>query len=100
MKPKDNESLESWIERSRLYEQGLAMQKLALGQNPELVLEEFSRRLMEKILHPMYKTIQTSAMKNYDSEQDKLNYEENYIKKFQPVADHMDDFIIDKSDLK
>ena len=55
MRPKQGENYASWASRARLYEYGLALQKIAQGQDPEQVLEEMSRRLLDKLLHPIYK---------------------------------------------
>lgn len=91
MKPKEDETYESWVQRARLYEQGIAMQKLAEGEDPSKVLDEFSRRLIEKFLNPLYKSLHKSVEKTTTSEQDRINYRDNYLSKIQPRADHVDE---------
>lgn len=100
MKPKEGESFESWAARARMYEQGVAMQKIAQGEDPEKVLEELSRRLLDKLLHPIYKEIRESCITAYDSDVAKREYEEKYLKNYTPVADHVAEDFFDNSDEK
>jgi glutamyl-tRNA reductase len=55
MKPNPDESYESWCERVRLYEHGHALQRLARGENIEVIMQDMSRRIEEKLLHPLFK---------------------------------------------
>ena len=87
MTPRNDESYESWIHRAKMYEQGIALQKLAEGKDPNLVFEEFSRRLLEKILHPIYKELHKEAGSNYNPELDKQKYFENYLSKINNLVD-------------
>ena len=98
MKPKDGESYQDWIERARMYEHGVALQRIAQGQDPEQVMKDMSRRLMEKMLHPIYKTIQEAYTTEFDAEKSRRDYEEKYLKHSRPVADHVDGNLFDKND--
>lgn len=100
MRPKEGESYESWLERARMYEHGVALQKIAQGEDPEKVLEEMSRRLVEKSLHPIYRAIQDSVISDFDPEESRKAYEEKYLKNRKPVADHVDGNLFDKTDEK
>jgi hypothetical protein len=90
MRPKEGESYEAWIDRARMFEQGLAMQKIAEGQDIDIVLEEMSRRLMDKILHPIYKEIIKLYKVDFDVEQSRKDYEQKYLNNRSLVADHVD----------
>jgi len=96
MKPYPNESMESWSERVRMFEHGVALQKIAQGKDPEMVMEEMSRRIMDKLLHPIYKEI-SSSIKNINVEESKKSYEEKYLKNRIPVADHVEGQLFDKT---
>ena len=98
MKPFENETYESWVNRVRMFEHGKAMQRIAMGENTEEVMEDMARRIMEKMLHPVYKEIQQQHTKAYDSEKSRKDYEEKYLRFHQPVADHVDGTIFDKDE--
>ena len=90
MKPNPNETYESWVERVRMFEHGVALQEIAQGKDPNEVLEKMSRRIMDKLLHPVFKAIKDSVVLT-DTEASRKAYEENYMKKYGPKADHIDD---------
>lgn len=96
MRPRENESYKDWVKRASMYEQGIAMQKIAEGHDPNIVLEDMSRRLMDKLLHPIYKEIQDSYKTDFDIEQSRRDYEEKYLNNRSPVADHVDGNLFDK----
>lgn len=50
-------NLPQWAEQVRLFELGKALQNLAQGQNPTLIAEVMSVKIMNKILHPVLKSI-------------------------------------------
>ena len=50
-----DESYESWCQRVRLYEHGLALQRLAKGEAIEIIMQDMARRIEEKLLHPLFK---------------------------------------------
>ena len=91
MKPYPNESYEDWSKRVAMFEHGHAMMQIAQGKDIEEVLEEMSRRIMGKLLHPIYNAIKASSTNTYDAEQEKESYKRNYLDKNpQGVADHID----------
>jgi glutamyl-tRNA reductase len=55
MKPNPGESYESWCQRVRMYEHGLALQRLAKGDHIENIMQDMARRIEEKLLHPLIK---------------------------------------------
>ena len=90
MKPNPNESMESWSERVRMFEHGHAMMQIAQGKDVDRVLEEMARRIMEKLLHPIYKAIAQSET-TYDAEKAKQLYKEQFIDRVPRASDHIDD---------
>ena len=96
MKYNPDESYESWATRVRMFEQGMAMQRIANGDSVDQVLEDMARRIMEKLMHPVIKHIQEVKVSEYDPENIRKEYEENYLKKYGPKADHILDEQIDK----
>lgn len=95
MKPNPGESYESWAERVRMFEHGVALQDLAQGKDVNEIMERMSRRMLDKLLHPLYKEI-SSANKNIDLEESKRVYKEQYLDRNTPVADHVEGQIFDK----
>jgi hypothetical protein len=55
MRRNPNESYESWCQRVRMYEHGLALQRPAKGENIEIIMQDMARRIEEKLLHPLLK---------------------------------------------
>jgi glutamyl-tRNA reductase len=96
MKYNPEETYESWANRVRMFEQGLAMQRIANGDSVDQVLEDMARRVMEKLMHPIIKNIQEVRVSDYDPEKSRKEYEENYLNKNSPKADHVLDEKIDK----
>ena len=95
MKPNLNESYESWISRVRIFEQGRAMQKIAQGEDVNLVMESMSRRIMDKLMHPLYNAIR-SSVKSEDLENSKKSYKEKYLDYNAPKADQVEGQLFDK----
>jgi glutamyl-tRNA reductase len=91
MKYDPNQSYEKWAERVRMYEYGIALQQIAKGGDPEKVMLDMSRRMMEKLMHPVIKHIQETSVSDYDPEKSRKEYEETYLKKVSPRPDHIDD---------
>lgn len=89
MKPKEGETYESWIERAKMYEHGRALQRLAQGDSVDDVMEDMSRRLVEKMLHPIFKEIRRNTETGFDVEESRKRYEEQYLKLNRPAADHV-----------
>jgi len=90
MKPTPNESYEEWGKRVAMYEHGHAMMQIAQGKDPEQVLEQMSRRIMDKLLHPIFKAIREKPV-DYDVEACKESYKRNYLDKNpHGVPDHIE----------
>ena len=97
MKPNPNETYESWSERVTMFEKGRALQRIAQGESVESVMEDMGRRIMEKLLHPIFKAIKESTKTEYDP----VKSREEYYKKmgnYSPVADHVEGNLFDKDE--
>jgi glutamyl-tRNA reductase len=90
MRYKPDEPYEQWLERVRQLEYGIALQRLANGDPLEQVMEDMSRRIIDKNLYPILKALRDIPT-NYDAEKSKKAYEDNYLSKTKPVADHVVD---------
>jgi glutamyl-tRNA reductase len=98
MNPLPNESYESWSNRVEMFERGRALQKLAQGDPVEIVMEEMGRRIMEKLLHPIFKAIrESSTSTNYNPVKSKQEYDAK-MRYHAPVADHVEGNLFDKLD--
>lgn len=64
MTPDPSESFESWSNRVVLFEKGRALQKLARGDDIEIVMEDMSRRIIGKLLYPVFQSIKEASPKN------------------------------------
>jgi glutamyl-tRNA reductase len=98
MRQREGESYEDWAKRVQMYEHGWAMQRIAEGANIDQVLDAMSRKIMQKLLHPLYKEIENSIISTYDAEAGKKEYEEKYLKYRAPVADHVEGHLFDKNE--
>jgi glutamyl-tRNA reductase len=96
VKQREGESYEDWAKRVQMYEHGWAMQRIAEGNTVDSVLEDMSKRITQKLLHPLYKEISKSIISTYDAEAGKKEYEEKYLKYRTPVADHVEGQLFDK----
>lgn len=94
MKPLPDESYESWCKRVEMFEHGNAMMQIAQGRDVETVMEQMSRRMMDKLLHPLFRAIKESSNVVYNSEESKQSYLDK-MKKRGEVADHVVDESID-----
>ena len=83
------ESMESWASRVEMYEKGKALQRIANGDDPVEVMEDMSRRIMEKLLHPILTAIRESVPDNFDVEKSRREYDE-IMKNVEKAADHVD----------
>ncbi len=95
MRKHKDENYEQWILSAQEYEQDLATKKLAQGQDPYSVMEEFAQRLIKKLLHPVYQQLQEENKTDVDAAQNKKIYEETYLKKTKPAADQVDGNLFD-----
>lgn len=91
MRYTNNQTIEEWADRVRIYEFGLALQQIASGQPCDVVMESMSIRIQQKIMHPIIQLIKTSKVSNYDADRSLENYKKNYLERSAPVADHMND---------
>ena len=91
MKIHPNETFESWSNRVSMYEKGYALQRIASGDPIEEVMEDMSRRITQKLLHPIFKAIsdKPASIDAEEYEKSKQAYYEK-MKKIGPVADHID----------
>ena len=92
MTPNPNESMESWSERVRMFEHGHAMMQIAQGNDIEKTLEQMARRIMDKLMHPIYKAI-SNTESTYDAEAAKQSYKEQFLDRVPRASDHIDDTI-------
>jgi len=88
MKINPGESMEAWAARVEMFEKGKALQRIAQGDDPALVMEDMSRRIMEKLLHPILNAIRESVPDDFDMEKSRREYEE-IMKNVEKAADHV-----------
>ena len=98
MRKNPDESYEAWADRAKMYEHGRALQRIAEGKPVEEVLEEMSRRLVQKLMHPIYDIIHNTVTTEIDIEASRKEYAEKYLNKRQPVADHVEGEIFDNQE--
>ena len=96
MKYDPNEPYEKWVERVRIFEYGRALQRIARGDPIELVMEEMSRKITDKMLHPVLMSIKPAMLTSEEIQKSRERYEENYLKRNKPAADHVDGQLFDK----
>ena len=96
MRPLPTESYEEWTKRVAMFEKGYALQRIAKGDDLEKVMEDMSRRIMDKLLHPIFKEIRESSAEEFDAEKSRAEYESK-MKLHSPVADHVDGNLFDKT---
>jgi glutamyl-tRNA reductase len=87
MKPKQDESYQSWAERVRMFEQGRALQRIAQGDDVNQVMEDMARRIVDKMLHPIYRELH--IVDPIDLEESRRTYYET-MAEVGPAADHVD----------
>lgn len=95
MKYNPEESYEVWVQKVEAHEKSLAMKRLANGDPPEEVLEDMGRRLMEKMLHPIFKSLIPPKPTAEEIAESRKRYEET-MKMIGPRPDHIVDENIDK----
>jgi glutamyl-tRNA reductase len=98
-----NESYDKWVEKVRIYEYGLALQRIAQGEPMVEIVEEMSRRISEKILHPWLVAIKETVSERWtdeDNRESARRYKEQYLDRYGPVADHVidEDHVDNKND--
>ena len=91
MRKLPEESVEHWASRVEKYEYGRALMKIAEGLPAEQVMEDMSRRIMAKLIHPLVDTLRSNAKwTEADAKESAQKYKENYIDRVEPAADHVD----------
>lgn len=61
MKYDPNVAYGVWIETARLYELSVARQRVARGEDIDLVMNDMSRKIMNKLTFPLVKIINEKA---------------------------------------
>lgn len=89
MKIKIGETLESWASRVEMFEKGRAMQRIAKGDDPIEVIEDMSRRIIDKMLYPILKSFEQPKMSNAAVNESRKKYEE-IMKNVARASDHVD----------
>jgi glutamyl-tRNA reductase len=85
-----DESFESWANRVNDFELDRARKRIGKGEDVNLVLDEMSKAITQKLLHPIITAIRESTT-TYDVKASKQAYEDYYIKKVGARADHVQD---------
>jgi len=62
MKYQQNEDIRDWAQRVSMFERGVALQRLAKGDNLETILEDMSRRIVDKMMYPITKAVKEGAV--------------------------------------
>ena len=81
--------MESWASRVEMFEKGKALQRIANGDDPVAVMEDMSRGITSKLLHPILTAIRESVPDNFDVDENRREYEE-VMKNIEKPADHVD----------
>ena len=89
MKRLADETFESWAHRVRMYELGVALQKVATGTDVNLVMEDMGRRIVDKLKHHVITLMKEQHQVTYDPVQSQRVYREKYLDKLPPIADHV-----------
>lgn len=69
------ETLESWAERVYCFELEYARHEISLGKSPDEVLEQMSKRITEKMMHPIREQIRNNPPA-FDVEESRKRYTE------------------------
>lgn len=65
MRINPGESLEDWAKRVQQYEYGHALMRLSAGEPVELVMQEMSRRIVDKLNYPIIKLLKESNQSDH-----------------------------------
>jgi glutamyl-tRNA reductase len=93
MKKHKDDTYKEWCNKVRLYEYGIALQKIAKGEDAFLVMEVMSIKISQKLLHSLIEALKESQTSSYDILTARKNYETNYLNVSKPAADHMNDLL-------
>jgi glutamyl-tRNA reductase len=89
LKFKPGESYNSWASRVEAFELEKARKRLAKGEDIDVVLEEMSKSVSQKLLHPILNIIRDSAGSGFDAGANRKAYDDA-IKSRGAVADHVE----------
>lgn len=84
-----DESFEDWVARVREFELAAALKDLAHHENAQDILEQMSRKIINKIMHPIKLAWLENEVHEYNRDGSRFDYDEYYIKRFAPKADHI-----------
>jgi glutamyl-tRNA reductase len=82
------QSYEEYANDMKRIEMEIALDKIKSGKSIEEVLISYSKRLTDKLIHPIIVSMKKNSLSNYDPEKSR----EEYFKKFKgdgPKADHV-----------
>jgi hypothetical protein len=88
MRIKPGETYEQWAERVHAFELNHARAELAKGVPIDEVLEWMSKRINQKMLHPILAAARDTPV-SFDLEASKKAYKEAYLDKNGPKPDHL-----------
>jgi glutamyl-tRNA reductase len=91
MRYKKEETYESWCNQVCAYEKSQAIKEIAQGKSVDDVLEKMSRRIIKKLMHPIFLEIRGEPPSMSEVEADKKSYEDKYLKHTSPRADQIED---------
>jgi glutamyl-tRNA reductase len=80
MRLDEEEPYDAWVERALAHEKEIAGRRIAKGDNIDTVLEDLSRNLMKKLLHPLLDNIRKSAIIPFDAEKSRQDYNRAFQK--------------------
>jgi glutamyl-tRNA reductase len=69
-----------------MFEHGRAMQRVAQGDDINVVMEDMARRIVDKMLHPIYRALH--VVPEVDLEESRRTYRET-MARVGPAADHV-----------
>ncbi len=90
MKFQEGETYEQWCQRVQQFELDRALKKISNGGDPKLVMEEMSNRMIAKFADPIIVFLKRMSTVT-DLEVSRESYKKNYIDRFSPKPDHMND---------
>ena len=82
------QSYEEYAKDMESIEQKIAIKKIKNGENVEDVLNSYSKRLTDKLIHPIIVSMKKNSLSNYDPEKSREEYFEKF-KGIGPKADHV-----------
>lgn len=80
---------EEWCENAQKLELNRALKALQAKKPMEQILEEMSVRLINKLAHPLHGIVEDDFVCEYVSKESIKSYEDNYLNKVSPIADHV-----------